>query len=160
MAIIRHQHSLKQSILASWKKGRTSATQIKHFQLKHKIPLVDFAKRDDVSLTDLIEESCCYETKQAASQALIDIRYEGYIKKQHASILKLKQWYERAIPESLDFDAIPSLKEESRLQLKKYKPKTFFEASRIAGINPADISVLMVYIEKNKPAVFVSHVTS
>ena len=128
----------------------------KSFKLKHKIPLVDFAKRDDVSLADLIEESCSYEKNQSASQALIDIRYEGYIKKQHDSILKLKQWYDRTIPESLDFNAISGLKEESRLQLKKYKPKTFFEASRIAGINPADISVLMVYIEKNKSSVAVS----
>tara|TARA_B100000427_G_scaffold101098_1_gene83338 strand:- start:4890 stop:6755 length:1866 start_codon:yes stop_codon:yes gene_type:complete len=156
ISIIREQHQLKHSILTSWKKGRTSNEQVKAFKLKHKIPLVDFAKRDDVSLTDLIEESCSYEKKQSASQALIDIRYEGYIKKQHDSILKLKQWYDRAIPESLDFNAISGLKEESRLQLKKYKPKTFFEASRIAGINPADISVLMVYIEKNQTSVAVS----
>ncbi len=87
-----------------------------------------------------LKKYCSYEIKQAASQALIDIRYEGYINKQHDSILKLKQWYSRVIPESLDFDVITGLKEESRLQLKKYKPKTFFEASRIAGINPADIS--------------------
>ena len=149
MDIIRHQHSLKQSILASWKKGRTSATQIKHFQLKHKIPLVDFAKRDDVSLTDLILPDTTYETTQAATQALIDIRYDGYIKKQHNRILKVQNWAQRPIPESLNVDAIIGLKEESRLQLKKYKPKTFFEASRIAGINPADISVLMIYLEKH-----------
>ena len=105
ISIIREQHQLKHSILTSWKKGRTSDKQVKAFKLKHKIPLVDFAKRDDVSLTDLIEKSCSYEIKQAASQALIDIRYEGYINKQHDSILKLKQWYSRVIPESLDFDA-------------------------------------------------------
>ena len=150
ISIIRDQHQLKQSILSSWKKGRTSDKHVKQFHLKHKIPLIEFAKRDDVSLPDLIDDPLHYETRQAASQVLIDIRYAGYIKKQHDSILKIQQWNNRVIPSSIDFDSIIGLKEESRLQLKKFKPKTFFEASRIAGINPADISVLLIYIEKNK----------
>ena len=150
IAKIRDQHNLKTSILNSWKKERTSDEQVNQFQLKHKIPLIDFAKRSDVTLKDLIQSPMNYNTKQSATQAFIDVRYEGYIKKQHERISKTQQWNNRLIPSSLDFDSIIGLKEESRLQLKKYKPKTFFEASRIAGINPADISVLLVYIEKNK----------
>ncbi|MBI59745.1 tRNA uridine-5-carboxymethylaminomethyl(34) synthesis enzyme MnmG [bacterium] len=150
IATIRDQHNLKRSILNSWKKERTSDEQVNQFQLKHKIPLIDFAKRSDVTLEDLIPSPMNYNTKQSATQAFIDVCYEGYIKKQHERILKTQQWNNRLIPSSIDFDSIIGLKEESRLQLKKYKPKTFFEASRIAGINPADIAVLLVYIEKNK----------
>ena len=145
---IREHHAHKVFVRNTWKKQRTSDDQVVDFGLKHKIPLLEFAKRTNVELSDLLSETFSYDQKQAALQVFVDIRYEGYINKQKDHINKMKHWNNRKIPENLDFSKIPGLKAESITQLTTHRPKTFFDASKIAGINPSDLAVLMVYIEK------------
>ena len=131
-----------------WEKGRTSPSLEKKHNLKHKVPLIELAKRPNVILSELISEKSCPNYNQAATQLLIELRYEGYIKKQQAVIAKLKKWHHKAIPKHINFNTIKGLRNESRERLIEEKPQTFYEASKIAGINPADLSVLLLYLEK------------
>ncbi len=79
---------------------------------------------------------------------MIEIKYEGYVKKQQDEIEKINRIETKPIPSTLDYTKILGLKKESREKFSKHNPKTIYEAKKIAGINPADIMVLSVYLEK------------
>jgi tRNA uridine 5-carboxymethylaminomethyl modification enzyme len=72
-----------------------------------------------------------------------DIRYEGYVAKEMAVIERQRRFLDRAIPQWLNYDCIPGLKNEARVKLKEVQPKTFGQAARISGINPTDINLIM-----------------
>ena len=80
-------------------------------------------------------------------QVEIEIKYEGYIKRQTKQVEQFKKMEKRKIPENLDYDEVPSLRLEARQKLKMFKPISLGQASRISGVSPADISVLLVYLE-------------
>jgi tRNA uridine 5-carboxymethylaminomethyl modification enzyme len=100
-----------------------------------KLEKIDFIKEK----TDLYSE----ETKQ---QAEINIKYKGYIDKERENIAKLKRLENIKIPDNFDFIAVNSLSAEAKQKLNKIKPKTIAQASRISGVSPADINVLLVYL--------------
>ena len=77
----------------------------------------------------------------------IDIKYEGYISRQMKQVEQFKKLETRKIPDDIDYDAVPSLRIEAVQKLKQYKPVSIGQASRIQGVSPADISVLLVYME-------------
>ncbi|HHF7032614.1 tRNA uridine-5-carboxymethylaminomethyl(34) synthesis enzyme MnmG [Streptococcus mutans] len=80
-----------------------------------------------------------------------EIKYEGYINKVLDQVAKMKRMEEKRIPKNIDWDAIDSIATEARQKFKKINPETIGQASRISGVNPADISILMVYLEgKNR----------
>lgn len=81
-----------------------------------------------------------------------EIKYEGYISKALDQVAKMKRMEEKKIPKNIDWDAIDSIATEARQKFKKINPETIGQASRISGVNPADISILMVYIEGNGKA--------
>lgn len=81
-----------------------------------------------------------------------EIKYEGYINKALDQVAKMKRMEEKKIPKNIDWDAIDSIATEARQKFKKINPETIGQASRISGVNPADISILMVYIEGNGKA--------
>lgn len=81
-----------------------------------------------------------------------EIKYEGYINKALDQVAKMKRMEEKRIPKNIDWDAIDSIATEARQKFKKINPETIGQASRISGVNPADISILMVYIEGNGKA--------
>lgn len=76
-----------------------------------------------------------------------EIKYEGYIKKALDQVAKMKRMEEKRIPPHIDWDDIDSIATEARQKFKKTNPETLGQASRISGVNPADISILMVYLE-------------
>ena len=76
-----------------------------------------------------------------------EIKYEGYIKKALDQVAKMKRMEEKRIPPHIDWDDIESIATEARQKFKKINPETLGQASRISGVNPADISILMVYLE-------------
>lgn len=76
-----------------------------------------------------------------------EIKYEGYINKALDQVEKLKRMEEKRIPDNIDWDDIDSIATEARQKFKKINPETIGQASRISGVNPADISILMVYLE-------------
>lgn len=81
-----------------------------------------------------------------------EIKYEGYINKALDQVAKMKRMEEKRIPANIDWDDIDSIATEARQKFKKINPETIGQASRISGVNPADISILMVYLEGNRKA--------
>ncbi len=80
-------------------------------------------------------------------QAEISLKYEGYIKRQLKQVEEFSRMEERVLPENIDYDEVAGLRLEAREKLKKIRPHSFGQASRISGVSPADISVLMVWME-------------
>lgn len=87
---------------------------------------------------------------EVAEQVEITVKYQGYIERQETEIKKFKKMEARAIPDWLDYDQIQGLKNESRQKLKEIQPATVGLASRISGINPTDVSLLMVWIKRGR----------
>ena len=93
--------------------------------------------RNTISLYDLLKRP-------------ISITYEGYIKKQLEQVEKMKKLEEKLIPESIDYDLVANLRDEAREKLADIRPISIGQAARISGVSPADISVLMIYLEQQK----------
>ena len=89
-------------------------------------------------------------SNEVIEQVSIEIKYEGYIKRQIHQVEQYKKIENKKIPESIDYDDIKSLRIEARQKLKQYKPINVGQASRISGVSPADISVILVYLEHKK----------
>ncbi len=83
-------------------------------------------------------------------QVTIEIKYEGYIKRQIHQVEQYKKMEKKKIPDDIDYDDIKSLRIEARQKLKQYKPINVGQASRISGVSPADVSVILVYLEHKK----------
>ena len=81
-------------------------------------------------------------------QVEIDIKYEGYIKRQQAQVDEMYRLEVRALPDGIDYSTITGLRLEAQEKLNKIRPKSVGQASRISGVSPADISVLLIYLEK------------
>jgi len=87
------------------------------------------------------------------NQVEIEIKYEGYIERQLRQVNQFKKMEKKLIPETLNYDDVPSLRLEARQKLKAFHPVSIGQASRISGVSPADISVLLVYLEQFNRAV-------
>ena len=85
-------------------------------------------------------------SQEIIDQIDINIKYEGYISRQMKQVEQFKKLETRKIPDDIDYDAVPSLRIEAVQKLKQYKPVSIGQASRISGVSPADISVLLVYL--------------
>ena len=83
-------------------------------------------------------------------QVNINIKYDGYIKRQMKQVESFKKLEKKKIPENFNYDDVPSLRIEARQKLKTYSPTSIGQASRISGVSPADVSVLLVYMEQMK----------
>ena len=77
----------------------------------------------------------------------IEIKYEGYITRQERQVEQFRKMEEKKIPEDINYDDVPSLRNEARQKLKEVRPSSIGQASRVMGVNPADVSVLMVYLK-------------
>ncbi len=139
------QHELFQE-----KKGNVEKEQdrIRNERL-HGISLEQLLKRNDFSHEDLPQPDKGI-APEVAQQVEISVKYAGYIERQESDVEQFQKMESRAIPEWLDYDQIPGLKNESRQKLKEIKPATIGLASRISGINPTDVSLLMVWIKRGK----------
>ena len=113
------------------------------------ISLEQLLKRNDYSHEDLPQPDKGI-APEVAQQVEISVKYAGYIERQESDVEQFQKMESRAIPEWLDYDQIPGLKNESRQKLKEIKPATIGLASRISGINPTDVSLLMVWIKRGK----------
>ena len=117
--------------------------------LNQKTSAYDLLKRPDVSVKDieyLSGEKYGLDNFQE-DEFVIRIKYDGYIKKEEKMAQKLVQMEERKIPADIDYDEIPNIANEAKDKLKKVRPATISQATRISGVNPADISILLVYLE-------------
>jgi tRNA uridine 5-carboxymethylaminomethyl modification enzyme len=109
-----------------------------------------FLLRPEISISDIehikeVNELLQHCSEEAAQSAENNIKYESYLKKEQEMAEKLQRLEEVKIPGHFDYHKLTSLSKESREKLHKIRPATLGQASRISGVNPADISVLMVY---------------
>lgn len=81
-------------------------------------------------------------------QVCIQIKYEGYLERQEHQVKQFKKTEKKLIPDDIDYDDVPSLRIEARQKLKKFRPVSVGQASRLSGVTPADVSVLLVYLEQ------------
>ncbi len=117
--------------------------------LKDGISLYDFLKRPEITLENIKHFIELNYTKEELEQVEINAKYEGYIKKANKEAEKMLSLEEKKIPEDINYDTIPNLASEARQKLREVRPTTIGQASRISGVNPADISILMVYLRRN-----------
>ncbi|MBN2696077.1 MAG: tRNA uridine-5-carboxymethylaminomethyl(34) synthesis enzyme MnmG, partial [Bacilli bacterium] len=120
--------------------------------IKGKISLHDLFKRSEIT-TDLMLKIFPEELKLDAEvyeQVEIEIKYEGYIAKAIKETKKLQHEEAIIIPDDVDYDKVTNLAIEARGKLKKIRPVTIAQASRISGVNPADIQMLLIHIKANK----------
>ena len=117
--------------------------------LKDGISLYDFLKRPEVTLENIKHFIELNYTEEELEQVEINAKYEGYIKKANKEAEKMLSLEEKKIPEDINYDNIPNLASEARQKLSEVRPTTIGQASRISGVNPADISILMVYLRRN-----------
>ena len=86
-----------------------------------------------------------FDEKEILDAAEIRIKYAGYIDRERRLAEKILRLEDLAIPEDFDFQRLTALSMECRIKLERYRPRTIAQASRISGVSPADISVLLVY---------------
>ena len=123
-------------------------------ELKDGIRASDLLKRPEMNYGHIeqLAKSEVELDQDIMEQVEIHIKYEGYIEKSLQQVERLKKMEDKKIPEDIDYDAISSLATEARQKLKKIHPLSLAQASRISGVNPADISILLVYLEHGKIA--------
>ena len=114
--------------------------------------LADLIRRPQVSYEDTASFDPARPALSRAIRQQVEIRlkYEGYIKRQLRQIEDFSRLEEHRLPRDLDYDRVTGLRLEAREKLKQIRPENFGQASRISGVSPADISVLMIYLEANK----------
>ena len=109
-------------------------------------------KRPEINLNDLVclfgdEDKKHFSSETVVQQIEFDVKYDGYIKREKEQVARFKKLEDKIIPTEINFDKITSLSTEGREQLKKIKPRTLGQSTRISGVTPADVSVLAVYLK-------------
>ena len=119
--------------------------------LKDGITLYDLLKRNEITINTLKENNLFISiySKEVENHVEIQIKYEGYISKTQREAEKMLKNEEKQIPDNIDYSKVTNLASEARQKLDKVRPTSIGQALRISGVNPADISILMVYLRKN-----------
>ena len=118
--------------------------------LKDGITLYDLLKRPELSFSDIENFKEFPYSKEEKEEVEIQVQYEGYIKKQEKDTKKLLDLEKIKIPANISYDDIKNIASEAREKLKAVEPETLAQASRISGVNPADIAIIMVYLKKGE----------
>ena len=118
--------------------------------LKSGISLAELIRRPELSYADVapIDKNRPELAWDVQEQVNINIKYDGYIRRQMKQVEQFKKLEAKKIPEDLDYEKVKSLRIEARQKLELYRPVSIGQASRISGVSPADISVLLVYMEQ------------
>ncbi|AIF45040.1 tRNA uridine-5-carboxymethylaminomethyl(34) synthesis enzyme MnmG [Virgibacillus sp. SK37] len=122
--------------------------------LKEAFKAYDLMKRPELSY-ELVDQMLPEHVElpiDVQEQVGIQIKYEGYINKAKEQVARMLKMEDKKIPEDIDYDAISGIATEAREKLKKVRPLSVGQASRISGVNPADVSILLVYIEQGNIA--------
>ncbi|MBP3398573.1 MAG: tRNA uridine-5-carboxymethylaminomethyl(34) synthesis enzyme MnmG [Erysipelotrichaceae bacterium] len=134
--------------------GNESVNELLHTwgfeDLNEGISLYELVRRPHVSLIELAHVLKLEMDAKTARQAEIEIKYEGYIEKAKKEAERLLKMDFTKLPENMDYDEVEHLSLEGRQKLKKIMPATMGQASRISGVNPADIAVLAMHLEKRR----------
>ena len=117
-------------------------------RINDSISLYNLLKRPEISIESLLKYFPNEYDNDILEQVEINIKYEGYIKKELAEAQKMVDLDNKKIPEDINYDKIHNLASEAKQKLKQIKPTSIGQALRISGVNPADISILMIYIKR------------
>jgi tRNA uridine 5-carboxymethylaminomethyl modification enzyme len=163
----RYEKFLTKKAAIEQEKGRLTATVLKPSkqvqelirslggsELKDGIRASDLLKRPEMTYDHIeaLTPSDVPLDPDVKEQVEIQVKYEGYIEKSLQQVDRLKKMENKKIPENIDYDAITGIATEAKQKLKKIKPLSLAQASRISGVNPSDISILLVYLETGKIA--------
>ena len=115
---------------------------------KEKCNLSEYLKRPEVKIKDYVDKLNKKYSKEALEQVEINHKYEGYIIKAKKEAEKMIKLGKKQIPEDIDYEKVDNLATEARQKLEKIRPRTIDQATRISGVNPSDIAILMVYLKR------------
>ncbi len=123
--------------------------------LKSGIALAEVLKRPEMAYEDFVDVDKDRPELpiEVIEQVMIELRYEGYIKRQMQQVDQFKRLEKRLIPEDINYNEVSSLRLEAKQKLEQVKPVSIGQASRISGVSPADISMLLVYLEQRNRGV-------
>ena len=132
------------------KENLEKLSKINTTPLKDGISALDFIRRPEVTIKELKELGLINidYSDDIIEQVEINVKYEGYINKEIREAAKMLKLEDKKIPEDIDYDDVSNIASEARQKLKEVKPTSIGQAIRISGVNPADISILMVYLRK------------
>lgn len=118
--------------------------------LKSGISLAELLKRPELDYNDFnqVDKERQALSQDIINQVMIELKYEGYIKRQQQQVVQFKRLEKRLIPDDIEYNDVISLRTEARQKLEKVRPISIGQASRISGVSPADISMLLVYMEQ------------
>ena len=121
-------------------------------KISNGVRLSDLIKRSELSYKKLIEidENRPNLPEDVTAEVEIQVKYDGYIKLQEDQVKKFKTLEEKLLPKNIEYNTIKGLRLEARQKLDKIRPNSIGQASRISGVSPADISVLLIYLEQVK----------
>ena len=140
---------LKENRITPKKEINDYLESIESSPLKDGISLYDLLKRPEISINNIMHFIDLNYDNEVLEQVEINTRYEGYIKKANKDAEKMLNLENKLIPEDINYEDIPNIASEARQKLSEIRPTSLGQASRISGVNPADISILMVYLRKN-----------
>ena len=117
-------------------------------KLTGKVKLSELIKRPEIELNSLLDYLKYDYDREISEIVEINIKYEGYIKKTQNEVNKMLKLEEKQIPEDIDYNKVRNIATEARQKFSKIRPLTIGQASRISGVNPSDITMLLVYLKK------------
>lgn len=119
--------------------------------LRDRISLWELLRRPEIVMEDLIEEGFVEELdSEILEQLEIQAKYEGYINKQEEQVARFEKMENRLIPENIDYEEIFGFSNEAAQKLAQVRPQSIGQASRISGVTPADVNILLIFLEKKR----------
>ena len=118
--------------------------------LKDGVSLYDLLKRPEIKINDLLRYLNNEYDEDVLYQVMVKAKYEGYINKELEEAARMKKYEDKKIPKDVDYDSMHNLASEAKQKLKEVEPETIGQAMRISGVNPADISILTMYLKRGK----------
>ena len=149
MNILNLHKLLKENRITPKKETNEYLESISSSPLKDGISLYELLKRPEITIENIKNFTDLDYPIDVLEQVEINTRYEGYIKKALKEADKMLDLENKKIPENIDYDSIPNIASEAKQKLNEIRPTSIGQALRISGVNPADISILMVYLRRN-----------
>ena len=139
---------MKETRITPTKEVNEYLESIPSAKLHDGISLYDLLKRSEISIENIKHFIDINEEDDIVEQVVINNKYEGYIKKEEKEAEKMLKLESKGIPVDIDYNKVKNIASEARQKLNEVRPTTIGQASRISGVNPADIAVLSVYLKK------------
>jgi tRNA uridine 5-carboxymethylaminomethyl modification enzyme len=150
--IRKEMERLDNTIIGANKEVQLFLEQCESSKLNTATTLAELIRRPELTyeILESIDKKREPLAEEIIEQVNINIKYDGYIKRQLSQVEQFKKLENRRIPEEIDYEEVPSLRIEARQKLIKFKPANIGQASRISGVSPADVSVLLIYLTQLK----------